>query len=270
MLRRFGVSGAAGAGMTVWVVLLTLVGPLLAPHGPADQIGAPFAPPTTGVWLGTDYLGQDVLSRLLHGGQSVLLLSVAALGLAYLVGGGIGLVAGLGRGVLDAALIRPLDVLLALPPFLVLAVLATGSGGGALVVVVAVAIGNVPSIARVVRAACWEIAVRGWVEVAHARGERRVSIARREVLPNITSPLAADAGVRATAVIGLVGTANFLGLGLQPPLADWALMIAENRTGLLLQPWAVLAPALCIAALAVGINLAADAAVHTRRRTWTD
>jgi peptide/nickel transport system permease protein len=270
MLRRFGISGAVGVVLTAAVLGIALAGPLLAPHDPADRVGGPYGPPTTGAWLGTDYLGQDVLSRLLHGGQSVLLLSVAALGLAYLVGGGIGLVAGLGRGALDAALIRPLDVLLALPPFLVLAVLATGSGRGALVVVLAVALGNIPGIARVVRAACWEVAVRGWVEVAHARGERRVSIARREVLPNITIPLLADAGVRATAVIGLVGTANFLGLGLQPPLADWALMIAENRTGLLLQPWAVLAPALCIAALAVGINLTADAAVHTRRRTWTD
>ncbi|UQA90698.1 ABC transporter permease [Streptomyces halobius] len=252
--------------MTCTVLGVAALGPLLAPYGGTEPVGGAFAAPQAGMWLGTDHLGRDVLSRVLTGGTSMLLLSAAALSLAYLIGGGLGLIAALGRGLLDAVLIRPLDVLIALPPFLVLAVLATGTGRGTLVVIVAAAVANIPSVARVVRAAAWEVSVRGWVEAAVARGERRVTIARREVLPHIATPLLADIGVRATAVIGLVGTANFLGLGLQPPLADWALMIAENRSGLMLQPWAVLVPAGCIAVLAIGINVTADAVVHARSR----
>ncbi|MBP2331007.1 ABC-type dipeptide/oligopeptide/nickel transport system permease subunit [Kibdelosporangium banguiense] len=266
-MRRFGLTGVVGAVLVLVVLTVALAGPMLAPHGATDRVGRAFASPGAQAWLGTDHLGRDVLSRVLHGGISILLLSVIALGLAYLVGGAIGLAAAVSRGVLDAVLMRPLDLLLALPAFLVLAVLATGSGRGAVVVVAAVALGNVPGIARVVRAAGREVAVRGWVEMAHARGERRVAIARREVLPNIVPALLADAGVRATAVIGLVGTANFLGLGLQPPLADWALMVAENRSGMTLQPWAVLAPAGCIALLAIGINLIADALARPRTQS---
>lgn len=262
--QTLGVLGVLGLLGTCVVLLVAALGPLLTPYDPAATVGAPFAGPATGSWLGTDHLGRDVLSRLLDGGASMLLLTATALSVAYAIGGSVGLVAALGKGVIDAALIRPLDVLLALPPFLVLAVLATGSGRGAVVVVAAAALANVPGIARVVRAAAWEVSVRGWVEAALTRGERRTTIARREVLPNITDAVLADAGVRCTAVIGLVGTANFLGLGLQPPLADWALMVAENRTGLALQPWSVLAPALCIAVLAIGVNLTADAVVRVK------
>lgn len=239
------------------LVVIALVGPWLAPHAATDVIAAPYTPPGPGHPLGTDYLGSDVLSRLLHGGHTVIGLAATATTLAYLTGGAIGLAAGLSRRA-DGVLMRPIDVLLAIPPFLVLAVLAAGSGQGTVVVVAAGALANVPGISRVVRAAALEVSVRGYVEAAFARGESRVQVAMRDVILNIAPALFADVGSRISGTIALVASANFLGLGLQPPTADWALMVAENRAGLAIQPWTVLAPALLIALLTIAINLGGD------------
>ncbi|MGH3712452.1 MAG: ABC transporter permease [Micromonosporaceae bacterium] len=239
------------------LLVLALAGPWLASYPATAIVGAPFAPPGGGHPLGTDYLGSDVWSRLLHGGRSVVVLAAMATALAYLVGAAAGTAAALST-VVDRLVMRPVDVLLAIPPFLVLAVLAAGSGRGVVVVVVATAIANVPGIARVVRAATLEVSVRGYVEVALARGESWVRVATRDVLPNITAALLSDVGSRISGTIAMVASANFLGLGLQPPTADWALMVTENRTGLALQPWAVLAPACLIALLTITVNLGGD------------
>jgi ABC-type dipeptide/oligopeptide/nickel transport system permease subunit len=240
------------------VIAVAVLGPLLAPHPPSAPVGPPYAPPGASALLGTDFLGRDVLSRLLSGGRSVVLLASLSMVVAYLIGGAIGLTAGLSRSALDDVLMRPLDVVVALPPFLVLAVLATGAGRGLLVVLAAVALANLPGVARVVRTATLEVSTKGYVEAAVARGEPPWAIALRDVLPNIAAPLVADFGVRFTAAAGLVASANFLGLGVGPPAADWALMIAENRTGIALQPWAVAAPAAMIGLLTVAVNLSGD------------
>ncbi|MFI6824132.1 ABC transporter permease [Micromonospora sp. NPDC050187] len=256
----------AVAGAAVGILVFALAGPWFAPHTPTEVVGLPFTPPRPGHPLGTDYLGSDVLSRLLHGGRTVVALSAAATVVAYLAGTAAGILAGLRRRA-DSVILRPVDVLLAIPPFLVLAVLATATGRGTLVVVTASALANLPGIIRVVRAATLQVAVRGYVEVALARGESWPRIAVRDVLPNIAAPVLADLGSRTAGTIAMVAGANFLGLGLQPPAADWALMVAENRTGLVLQPWAVLAPAVLIAALTVTLNLGGDEiAARLRRR----
>jgi ABC-type dipeptide/oligopeptide/nickel transport system permease subunit len=150
-------------------------------------------------------------------------------------------------------------VLLAFPPVLFLLVLATGAGPSPAALVIGVAITHVPSIARIVRAATLEVARRGYVEAAVARGERPRYILRREIAPNVLHAILADVGVRVTWSILLVAAVNFLGLGLQPPQADWALMIAENRSGLAIQPWAVVVPGLLIATLTIACNLIGDA-----------
>lgn len=272
MPGRVGVrhgSGTVAVVICAVLVALALAGPWLAPYPATATVGAPFAPTGGGQPLGTDYLGSDVWSRLLHGGRSVVVLAAVATALAYVVGAAAGTAAGLST-VADGLVMRPVDVLLAIPPFLVLAVLATGSGRGVVVVVVATAVANVPGIARVVRAATLEVSVRGYVEVALARGESWVRVATRDVLPNITATLLSDVGSRISGTIAMVASANFLGLGLQPPTADWALMVVENRTGLALQPWAVLAPACLIALLTITVNLGGDEiAARLRHATGT-
>ncbi|TML85567.1 MAG: ABC transporter permease [Actinobacteria bacterium] len=258
---RFARTGSGRVGVTATLLLLALIliGPLVAPHDPAAIVGIPLQRPGSGFLLGTDGLGRDVLSRVLWGGRSIIALSVVATGLAYLVGLAIGLVAGYTRSLLDPVLMRAMDVLLAVPPLLFLLVLATGAGHSVVVLVLGVATVHVPSIARIVRAATQSVVVRGYVEAAVARGERTHSILAREILPNVLGTVLADAGIRLTGSILILASVNFLGLGLQPPRADWALMISENRGGITLQPWAVAAPALLIAFLTVAVNLVADA-----------
>ena len=258
---RFARTGSGRIGLAATLLLLGLVvfGPLFAPHDPAAIVGIPYERPGGGFLLGTDGLGRDVLSRVLWGGRSILALSVLATTLAYVVGASIGLVAGYTRSLVDPLLMRAMDVLLAVPPLLLLLVLATGAGHSVVVLVLGVATVHVPSIARIVRAATQGVVGRGYVEAAVARGERTPSILAREILPNVLGTVLADAGIRLTGSILILASVNFLGLGLQPPRADWALMISENRSGITLQPWAVAAPALLIAFLTIGVNLVADA-----------
>ncbi|MGH8908723.1 MAG: ABC transporter permease [Egibacteraceae bacterium] len=215
--RQWRWPGRAGLIATVTVLGVALLGPVVAPYGLATPIGAPFAPPGDGSPLGTDFLGRDVLSRLLWGGRSIVLIAVAAMVLAYASGMALGLIAGLSRSGRDGLLLRPVDLLLALPPFLVLAVLATGGGRGVTVLILAGAFANLPFITRYTRAATLDVSVKGYVEAAVMRGEGKVWVAAREVLPNIAATLLADAGVRFIGAVYLVASANFLGLGLQPP-----------------------------------------------------
>ena len=260
-------TGALGLALLFAVVALALVGPLFSPHPPDEPIGIPLTGPADGAPLGTDFLGRDVLSRVLWGGRSVLLYAGLATLLAYLVGGTVGLIAGYNRALADSVLMRFVDVLLSFPPLIFLLVLVTGAGTSPWILVIGVALIQAPLVARIVRTATLEQAVRGFVEAAVARGERTGAIVRRELLPNIVAPIAADAGLRFTYSIILVASVNFLGLGLQPPAADWALIISENRTGLDLNPLVILAPALLIALLTIALNLVGDAVARTLGRS---
>ena len=257
-------TGAVGLVLLLLVVGIALLGPFLAPHALDEPVGLPFQGPSTHALLGTDFLGRDVLSRVLWGGRSVLLLAGVATVLAYAGGLVVGMVAGYTRSIFDPLMMRSADVLLSFPALLFLLVLVTGAGTSTTVVVVGVAVIQMPLIARIIRSATLAQSVRGYVEAAVARGERTPSILRRELLPNILSPIMADIGLRFTYSIILVASVNFLGLGLQPPAADWALMISENRSGLALSPWAVLAPAVMLALLTISVNMVGDAVARTQ------
>jgi peptide/nickel transport system permease protein len=260
-------SGGVGLGLVGLVVGLALFGPLLAPHPPGVPVGPSGSGPGAGALLGTDTLGRDVLSRVLWGGATVLLLPGLATGLAYAVGGTIGLVAGHRRSVLEQVLMRGMDVLRAFPPLLLLLVLITGAGSGKVVLVLGVAAVQIAPVARLVHTATLETSTRGHVEAAVARGERTTAILGREILPNITSAVLADAGLRFTFSILLAAAVNFLNLGLDPPAADWALMISENRPVASLNPLATFVPVALIASLTVGLNLVGDAVAVALRRS---
>jgi peptide/nickel transport system permease protein len=252
----------------MFVVLVALFGRYFAPHAPSASIGVPLGGPSSDALLGTDFLGRDVFSRLLYGGRSVIALAAAATALAYLVGLGAGLVAGYSRSLVDPLLMRTADVILAFPPLLFLLVLITGAGTSVVVLIVGVAAIQAPGISRIVRTATLEVSVRGYVEAAVARGERGVSVVVREVVPNILAPVLVDSGLRFTYSILIIASVNFLGLGLQPPSPDWALMISENRQYISLNPAAALAPAAMIALLTVGINLTGDAIARSLGRSY--
>jgi ABC-type dipeptide/oligopeptide/nickel transport system permease subunit len=250
------LTGKIGLGILGAVILISLIGPYLAPDDPARVVGIPYA--SHGL-LGTDGLGRDVLSRVLWGGRSLVLTAIVATVLGYALGLSTGLFCGLNRTWAGALAMRGVDVLLAFPPLILLLVVATGAGHSTLALILAVAVIHLPSIARIVRSAVLEQRSRAFVEAAVVRGETSVSIMRRELVPNIMRPLLADGGLRLTWSILLIASVSFLGLGAQPPDANWALMISENRPGLEFAPWGVVAPAIMIALLTVGVNLVADA-----------
>jgi peptide/nickel transport system permease protein len=263
---RLRLSWAARVGLigTVIVLCIAFFGPLFAPHSPTALVGAPYSPSNSQFPLGTDFLGRDVLSRVLYGGRTVVLLAGIATVAGYIAGASIGLAAGASRGIVDGALMRSVDLLLAFPPILLLLVLAAGFGADPVALVIGIVLIHVPGVARIVRAAAQEQSTRGYVEAAVARGERQLHVLFREILPNIWPTITADAGPRFTVSILLVAAINFLGLGLRPPTADWALMISENDTGLTIQPLSILVPALMIALLTISVNLLADSFARGR------
>jgi peptide/nickel transport system permease protein len=247
-----------GLGLLLALVLLAFVGPLVAPHGETDIVGIPFSRPSHSFWLGTDVVGRDVFSRILYGGRTVILLSFIATTLGYVGGIPLGLLAGYNAGRLDFALMRAVDLILAFPSLIFVLILVAGVGSKLWLLVVGVAFSHVPRITRIVRAATQETSVRGFVDAAVARGERTRAVLFHEILPNIWTPVLADFGIRLSISVLLVASLSFLGFGLQPPAADWARMINENRSGFIIQPYAVVVAAAAIGLLTIAVNLVAD------------
>jgi peptide/nickel transport system permease protein len=247
-----------GLGIVVLIVAVALLGPLVAPHSPTEFVGVPNTPPGGEAAFGTDALGRDVLSRFLHGGLTVLWLSAAATLLGIALGTVVGLVAAYSRNWLDDVLMRGNDVLLAFPQIIFVLLAVSAIGPKLWLIVLTVGLTHAPRVARVIRGAALEIVERDFVKSAEVVGEKRWRIVFAEVLPNVTSPLLVEIGLRMTYSIGLVAGISFLGFGLQPPAADWGLMINENRLAITVQAWSVLLPVIAIGLLTVGTNLITD------------
>jgi peptide/nickel transport system permease protein len=257
-LRRLGRQRrlVVGLVLALLVVFLAIVGPLLAPHGENEIVGVPLS--DTGVF-GTDYLGQDVLSRLLYGGQAILVISVLGTIIGMVLGVTVGVVAAYAGGWWDEVVMRLNDVLLAFPQILLsLVVLTAVNQPKAWMIVLLVGISHAPRVARVARGVSLGIVSRDFVVAAEALGERRSRVILAEVLPNMNGPLLAEAGLRLTYSIALVAGLGFLGFATDPNAADWGQMINENMLAMSTQTWAVLAPALVLAIFTLGTNLMAD------------
>jgi peptide/nickel transport system permease protein len=251
---------AAGVVIVGFWVFWAIVGSRLTPYDPLAQTSSVLAHPFGHYWLGTDTLGRDVFSRVLAGATSVL--KVAPLATLLGIAGGtiIGLVTGYYRGIVDEAISRVIDALLALPLIViaVTAIVAVGTSLGTLIVVIGVVF--TPLVARTVRAAVLAERDLDYVQAAKLRGERAPYIMFVELLPNIMGPIIVEATVRLGYAIFAVAGLTFLGFGVQPPSPDWSLQISENYTLLAGGSywWTVLFPALAIASLVVGVNLIAD------------
>lgn len=247
-----------GALITLLVVALALFGPLLAPHGSTDMVGPVYGAPVGGGLLGYDFLGHDVLSRLLSGGLSVLWMSVAAASIALAVGSSLGLLAGLSRRRLDQLITWLADVSLAFPDLILVLLIVSMLGRAPWLIVLTVAIAFIPGVIRLARASAVSVAGQEFVEAAQMMGYSRRRILFKEILPNILTPLLVHFGNMLTWGVGMLSGLSFLGYGVAPPTADWGLMINENQAGLLVQPWAVLAPAVLIGVFAYGTNILAE------------
>jgi peptide/nickel transport system permease protein len=247
-----------GLFIFVVMVLIALLGPLFAPHSPNEFVTAPNSPPSSEALFGGDNLGRDVWSRFLYGGRTVLGMSFAA----TIIGVGLGLVVGLTAahmsGTVDEVLMRIADVFMAFPQIVLALLLLTAFPSSVALIVLIVGLSHAPRVARVIRGAAQQVVERDFVKAAEAVGEPRRRIIFGELLPNVTSPLLVEVGLRLTYSIGLIAAINFLGVGLQPPTSDWGLMIQDNRLAVSVQPWGVLLPVLAIALLTIGTNLLTD------------
>jgi peptide/nickel transport system permease protein len=245
-----------GFGVTLLIIAFVIVAPFFAPYGENETAGPPYS--KIGVF-GTDYLGQDVLSRVMYGGLSVLLISLLATLLGMVLGIAIGIVAAYSGGWWDEVIMRLNDVLLAFPQILLaLVVLTAIENPAAWVIVVLIGVSHAPRVARVSRGVSLGIVSKDFVVAAEALGEKRTRVIVAEVLPNMIGPLLAEAGLRLTYSIGVVAALGFLGFASDPGAANWGQMMNENRLGLGTQPWSVIAPVLMIAIFTIATNLMAD------------
>ena len=259
--------GKFGFALVLFVVLVAAIGPFVAPHSPTEFTSTPYAIPggSNGV-LGGDGLGRDVLSRVLDGGWVLLLLAAGATFAGVAVGASAAVVAAYRGGWVETVIMRAVDVGLAVPQIVLALLLVSVSGASLWLVVVAVAASQAPQVARVMYSSAQDVVERDYVKVARMWGTPARTVVRREVLPNLMSPLMVDAGIRLSFSIIIVAGLAFLGFGRQPPGADWGVMINENRLGLLLDPWGVVAPAILLVILAIGANTFTDAIARTTLR----
>jgi peptide/nickel transport system permease protein len=204
-------------------------------------------------------LGRDAFSRVLHGGWVLLLLALASTVLGVAIGAVAGMVAAYRPGWGDTAIMRSTDVFLTIPPLVFGLLLVSIVGPYLWLVVVAVALTHAPQVARVIRAASIEIAERDYVKASELWGYSNWTVIRREILPNLTTPLMVEAGLRLSYSIIIIAGLSYLGFGEQPPTPDWGQMINDNRLGLGTNPWPVFVPCVLIALLAVGTNTFTDA-----------
>jgi peptide/nickel transport system permease protein len=252
-----------GAALVGLLVLLAIIGPYVAPYGPSTPVGAPNTNPSGKAVLGTDYLGQDVLSRLLYGGRSILIMAVLATGLGLIAGVVIGLVAAYSRNALDDVLMRGMDVIMAFPQIMLGLVAVAIVGPHAWVIVVAIALTTAPRIARVARGAAQPVVERDFIAASEAMGVPRWRIISGELLPNTLGPLMVEASLRLTYSIGVIAALAFLGLSPDPNGANWGTMIQENQLVLPVQPWGAVAPIIAIALLTMGTGLIGDGIART-------
>jgi peptide/nickel transport system permease protein len=251
--------GKVGLILVCLVVAVAFLGPLFSPESPTALVGAPFSPPSGAHPLGTDTLGRDVLSRTLHGGWVLLLMAAAATALGVSAGAAAGISAGYLRGKADGLIMRSVDVILAFPQVVFALLLVSIVGPKLWLIVIAVGLSHAPQVARVLRAATLDIAERDFVKAIELTGVKPARVMRKEILPNLVSPITVEVGLRLTYSIVIIAGLAFLGFGQAPPAPSWGVMINENRIGISQNPWAVIAPAVLIALLTIGMNTLTDA-----------
>lgn len=251
--------GAIGLTLLAINILLAVFGSFVAPNTPGALVGGSgFAPAHDAALLGNDYLGRDLMSRLLHGAKYSLGVATAATLLGFLIGMTVGFSAAEIRGRYDTTVTWVIDILLSFPPILLALLVIAGLGSSLPVLIGTIAFIQCSRVARVSRSVAMGIAALEFVEVARARGESLFSILRREIFPSSMRPLAVEFGLRLSYAVLFMSSLSFLGLGIQPPNADWGSMVRENLPGIYYGAPAAIVPALLIGLLVVGINLTVD------------
>ena len=265
--------GKIGIAVVIFWAIIVAIGPTIAPYHEADILDeelfivpgsdemypdTDFQPPSKIVYLGSDYLGRDLLSRILFGARTTIGISFIATFLAYMIGVTLGIASAVGSRFLDMSLSRVNDALLSIPSIMFALVMIAALGSTIPLLILLTGIIYATSVFRIARSLGQEVMVSDFVEAAKVRGEGLWWVITREILPNIAMPLATDFGLRFVWVILFVSSLSFLGLGVQPPMSDWGSMVKENLPGLVYGSVAPLMPALAIATLTISVNMIVD------------
>ncbi|MGV0819409.1 ABC transporter permease [Martelella sp. AMO21009] len=258
MIKRIPYPALVGLFVTVCFFLAAIFAPWLAPYGMSQVVGDVWEPASAAHWLGTDNIGRDLLSRLIYGGRTTIFVAIAATMVAFVVGTTLGLFAATVGGWLDQVLSRFVDLIMAIPSLIFALVVLSVMPVTVPILIVVIGLLEATRMFRLSRAVAADLAVMDFVEAAKLRGEGQIWVIFREILPNAISPLIAELGMRFIFVVLFISTLSFLGLGIQPPNADWGGIVKENKDGIVYGIPAALLPAVAIAALAISVNLVAD------------
>ena len=256
---RIPILGLVGLAIVAFWLLVAVIGPRLAPYEVGNIVDTDvFGATSRRFLLGTDYLGRDMLSRILYGARYTIGVALAATILACLAGTTLGMAAAAAGGWTDAVMSRAIDALISIPGKMFALVVVAAFGSSIPVLIVTAAAIYTPGSYRITRSLAVNVNAMDFVQVARARGERTLYIIREEILPNVAGPVLADLGLRFVYVVLLLSGLSFLGLGIQPPNADWGSLVRENIGGLGEGAPAVIMPAFAIATLTIAVNLLID------------
>jgi peptide/nickel transport system permease protein len=268
-LRRPGAR--VGLAIVALFLLMTITASWIAPYDPFDQdLSSALSPPAADHWFGADQYGRDVLSRILYGSRSALIVIIVADGLALVVGGALGLTAGFIGGAVDAIVMRLVDVLLAFPYLLLALIIVAALGPSLTNSIIAIGIINMPQHARLMRGQVLAVQNAEYIWAARSVGATRLRVMLRHVLPNSFSPVLVMATLQAGSVVVETAGLSFLGLGAQPPSPDWGALLADGHSYFITAWWIATFPGLAIFLVVVGFNLVGDALrdqLDPRRRT---
>ncbi|KAE9630818.1 ABC transporter permease [Parasedimentitalea maritima] len=257
-MTRIPTSALIGLVITAAYFLAALFAPLIAPFGVGEIVGDVWEPMSSKYLLGTDGIGRDLLSRMIYGGRTTIFVALAATILSFTLGTILALTAVVVGGWVDMALSRFIDLIMSIPTLIFALVVLSVMPVTILVLILVMGLLDVTRVYRLARAVAQDINVMDYVEAARLRGEGTPWIVFREILPNALSPLVAELGMRFIFMVLFVSTLSFLGLGIQPPEADWGGIVKENKEGIVYGIPAALIPAFAIATLAISVNLVAD------------
>lgn len=261
-VARAPLSAKFGLLIIVLYIVVAAFAPLLAPYGETQVVGEGFAPWSGEFLLGTDNLGRDMFSRLVYGARNTLGIAFLTTTLAFLLGGLSGLVAAIKGGWIDQGLSRVVDVLMAIPQLIFALLILSVVGTNATSLVLVIALLDSTRVFRLSRAVAMTIVVQDFVEAARLRGEGLWWLVTREVLPNAAAPLIAEFGLRFCFVFLFISALSFLGLGIQPPTADWGSMVRDNAVLITFGDISPLLPALAVALITVSVNFVVDWMLH--------
>ncbi|SEQ26626.1 ABC transporter permease [Thalassovita taeanensis] len=257
-MRNIPISALIGLVFTGVYFLMAIFAPLIAPYGLAEIVGDVWEPSSSVHLLGTDSIGRDLLTRMIYGGRTTIFIATAATMLSFTTGAVLGFLAATVGGWVDQALSRFVDLMMAIPSLIFALVVLSVMPVTIPVLILVMGLLDSTRVFRLARAVAVDITVMDYVEAAQLRGEGRIWIIFREILPNALSPLVAEMGLRFIFMVLFVSTLSFLGLGVQPPAADWGGIVKENKDGIVYGIAAALWPAFAIATLAISVNLVAD------------